>query len=150
MSRLEISKIADSGEHCWGVSLTDDSDNLVLRNTTPLAKGIALSTAKTLKHKGSDAPLIWESEGNPDRPAWVVEKASDGWLIKFTLVSQTSFDLQLKPEDEAGDEKAVENALEIVKINLTKAEIVWNPPEADPAYGEKESDETTTQGHPGS
>lgn len=150
MSRLEISKIEASGEHCWGVSLIDGDNNLILQNTTPLAKGVALSVAKTLKHKGGDAPLIWEPRKDSDAAAWVVEKTSDGWQIKFTPVDETLFIFQLKPEDKAGDEKAFENAFETVKSNLAKAEVAWNPPEVDPAHKEKISDSTQTKGYPGS
>ena len=132
MSCLEISEIEQSGELRWGVSLIDDEGVPVLRNITPLAKGVALATAKTLKHKGPDAPLIEEGPAAPGTPAWVAEKADDGWWLRFTLVSETLFDLLLKPEDGTGDVKTVENALEVVKSNLAKAEIKWNPPEADP------------------
>ena len=87
---------------------------------------------------------------SPDTPAWVAEKANDDWLVRFTLVSETLFDPMIKPEEGTGDEKIVEQALMIVKSNLDKAEINWNPPDADPAYQEKESDLTPTVGHPGS
>ena len=150
MSLLEISETANVGESRWGVSLIDDEGVPVLRNITPLPKGVALSTAKALKHKGPDAPFVGEGTVSPDTPAWVAEKANDGWLVRFTLVSETLFDPLSKPEDGTGDEKIVENALTIVKSNLAKAELRWNPPEADPAYQEKESDLTPTVGHPGS
>ena len=150
MSLLEISATENVGEHCWGVSLIDDEGVPILQNTTPLAKGDVLSIAKALKHKGPDAPLVEEAPGSPDTPAWVAEKTNDGWLVRFTLVSKTLFDPLLKPEDDIGDEKIVENTLAIVKSNLAKAEIKWNPPEADPAYQEKELDLTPTVGYPGS
>ena len=52
MSLLEISETENVGERRWGVSLIDDEGEPVLRNITPLPKGVALSTAKALKHKG--------------------------------------------------------------------------------------------------
>ena len=149
MSLLRITEIAQVGERRWGISLTDDTGKPILRNTDPLAKGVALSTAKVLKHKGPDAPVLEESPGRLVS-AWVAEKTDLGWLVRFTLVSETVFDLLLKPEDATGNIKVVENALETVKANLVKAEIEWNPPEADPAYEEKESDLTPTIGYPGS
>ena len=82
--------------------------------------------------------------------AWVPEKTDLGWQVRFTLVSETVFDLLLKSGDVTGDIKVVENALETVKANLVKAEIKWDPPEADPAYKEKESDLTPAIGYPGS
>ena len=150
MSLLEISAIENAGEHRWGVSLIDDEGMTILRNTTGLAKGVALSTAKVLKNKAADAPFAGEGPGSPDTPAWVAEKVNDSWLVRFTLVSETPFDLLIKPEEGPGDEKTVEAALIVVKSNLAKSEIKWNPPEADPAYPEKESDLTQTVGHSGS
>ena len=149
MSLLRITEIAQVGERRWGIILTDDTGKPILQNTDPLAKGVALSTAKVLKHKGPDAPVLEESPGGLVS-AWIAEKTDLGWLVRFTLVSETVFDLLLKPEDATGDTKVVENALKTVKANLVKAEIKWDPPEADPAYEEKESDETQTIGHPGS
>ena len=150
MSLLEISETENVGERRWGVSLIDDNGVPVLRNITQLPKGVALSTAKTLKHKGPAAPFVGTGSVIPDTPAWVAEKVNDGWLVRFTLVSETLFDPLIKAEDGTGNEKIVENALTIVKSNLAKAELRWHPPEADPAYQEKESDLTPTVGHPGS
>ena len=49
----------------WDVSLIDDEGVPILRNANSLARGVALSTAKALKHKGPDAPLLEESPGDP-------------------------------------------------------------------------------------
>ena len=149
MSLLRITEIVQVGEHRWGISLTDDTGKPILQSTDPLAKGVALSTAKVLKHKGPDAPVLEESPGRVVS-AWVPEKTDLGWQVRFTLVSETVFDLLLKPEDAREDIKVVENALKTVKANLVKAEIKWDPPEADPAYEEKESDLTPAIGYPGS
>ena len=150
MSLLEISEFTNVGERRWGVSLIDDEGVTVLRNVTPLAKGVALATAKALRYKGPDAPFLGDEPGTPTIPSWAAEKTAHGWLLRLTLITETLFDLLLKQEDNAEDTKIIENALEVVKSNLTKAEIKWNPPDADPAYEQKESDETVTQGHPGS
>ena len=151
MSLLEIREIENAGERRWGVSLINDDGMTILKNITALAKGVSLSTAKALKQKGTPMP---PSLGRDQRvrttPAWVAEKVKDSWLVRFTLVNETLFDPLIKPEEGTGDEKIVENALAIVKSNLAKAEIKWDPPEADPAYQEKESDLTPTVGHPGS
>ena len=150
MSLLRITDAGQEGELRWGISLITDDGVPLLRNTKLLAKGTALSTAKALKHKGPDAPFLESTPEGLDAPAWIPEKTDDGWLVRFTLVSETPFDLLLKPEDRTADLKGIEHALEVVKSNLAKAEIKWNPPEADPAYQEKESDLTPTKGHPGS
>ena len=151
MSKLDISQVANAGERRWGLILSDDEGEHILRTVTPLAKGETLSIAKALKHKGPDAPLLEEgSPEEPGKPAWIPEKADREWLIRFTLVTATSFDLLLKLEDSGGAEQNIAKAVEVVKSALRKAEIKWNPPEADPAHKEKESDETETIGHPGS
>ena len=150
MASLEISETQKEGEHRWGVTLITDENVDVLRTTNSLAKGVALSTAKALKHKGPDAPFVGDRPPSFDRPYWVAKKGPKGWMVEFTLVSETPFDLFLKPEDATGDPKIVETAVATVKATLSKAEIQWNPPEADPAYAEKETDLTPTVGHPGS
>ena len=151
MSLLEISQIANMGERRWGLTLSDDEGEHILRTVTPLAKGETLSIAKALKHKGPDAPLLEEgSPKEPSKPAWIPEKADGESLIRFTLVPATSFDLLLKLEGGGGAEQNIAKSVEVVKSALRKAEIKWNPPEADPAYKEKESDATETIGHPGS
>ena len=149
MPTVQISETSDTGEVRWGVNLVDDQGNVTLRSTKALAAGTASSTAKTLVHKGADAPTL-DKPGTGDRPAWFVEKVADQWLAHFTLVPETAFDLLLKPEDAEGDPKAAEIALERAKGDLVKAEIKWDPPEADPAYEHKATDVTPTKGHPGS
>ena len=149
MSLLNIKETMRTGERRWGICLVGETGRPILENTNPLAKGVALSTAKVLKHKGPDAPILEKSPGRLVS-AWISEKTDLGWVVRFTLVSETVFDLLLKPEDAIGDAKVVETAMEAVKICLAKAEITWDPPEADPAYEEKESDETETIGYPGS
>ena len=149
MSLLTIKETMGAGERRWGISLTDDTGRPILQNTDPLAKGVALSTAKVLKHKGPDAPVLEDSPGRLVS-AWISEKTDLGWVVRFTPVSETVFDLQLKSEDATGDASVVETAMKAVKANLVKAEIKWDPPEADPAYEEKEMDETQTIGYPGS
>lgn len=149
MSLLRISEIAQVGERRWRITLVDDASKSILQSTDPLAKGVALAIAKVLKHKGPDAPVLEKSLGH-SVPAWVPEKTDLGWLVRFTLVAETMFTPLLKPEDATPDPGSVENALKVVKAALVKAEIKWDPPEADPAYEEKESDLTPAIGLPGS
>ena len=150
MPTLEITDTERTGEVRWGITLIDDHGAAILRNTIPLAPGVASSTAKTLIYKGADSPTLDNAPEDHDAPAWFFEKAADSWLARFTLIPETSFDLLLKPEDTKGDPKSAELALQNVKANLAKAEIKWVPPEADPAYEEKVTVLTPTIGHPGS
>ena len=150
MSILQISDTEMTGELRWGIALVDDEGTRILKNTVSLAPGVASSTAKALKFKGADAPTLKDAVDDHSAPAWFVEKGGNGWLARFTLITETTFDLLLKPEDTQGDLKVAEQALERVKSNLAKAEIKWDPPEADPAFEDKASVVTPTVGHPGS
>ena len=149
MATVQISETANTGEVRWSVSLIDERGTVTLQSIDALAAGVASSTAKTLVHKGANAPTL-NKLGAGDLLAWFVEKADDQWLARLTLVPETAFELPVKPEDAEGDPKAIEFALEHVKSELAKAEIKWEPPEADPAYEHEETDRTPTKGHPGS
>lgn len=103
MHSITIREISKEGELRWVIRLTDEENRPVLESTVPLSKGDSLSTAKALKHRGSDGAL------------------------KFALA-----------------------APDAVKDLLAKAEIRWDPPDADPACKEKQADRTPTKGIPGS
>ena len=150
MSTLEISETSEQGEHRWGVSLISDEGIAILRSLAPLTKGAALASAKTLKHKGPDAPLLESGPADPDRPAWIVEKENDGWVVKFTLIVETCFEVLFKRQKPLSASNIDEGEFKVVRQALAKADIKWNPPDADPAYIEKESDLTPTVGIPGS
>ncbi len=151
MPMLIITKVANAGEQCWGIVLIKEDNVPILRSEKGVRNGEVTSIAKALKFEGPTAPVVVEekTEGS-DRPAWVIEKTGQGWVVRFTLVAATSFDLLLKPEDAAGPPKIAEEAVEAAKTCLAQAEIKWDPPEADPAYEEKVTDATEIQGLPGS
>ena len=151
MSTLTITKVANTGEQCWGIVLFNEDNVPILRSAKGVRKGEVTSVAKALKFEGPGAPVVVEdTNGKSAGAAWVIEKTDQGWFVRCTLVPMTSFDLMLKPEDAAGPSKIAEEAVEAVKTCLVKAEIKWDPPEADPAYEEKVTDETDIQGLPGS
>ena len=128
MTIIEINRIPESvGERRWRVSVITEGGVTVLESTTPLTKGVALDAAKALRHQGPNAPLVGEPPFHG--PAWVPEKDGDKWLLKFTEVNETLFDLQIG------------NVLQT-------ADVAWNPPDADPALPEKE--DTTPATHDGS
>ena len=151
MSLLSITKVSNTGEQCWGVVLFDEDNAPILRSDKGVRKGEVISVAKALKFEGPGAPVVVDEQtGKSNAPTWAIEKTDRGWFVRFTPVAVTSFDLMLKPDDTAGSPKIAEEAVEAVKNCLVQAEIKWNPPEADPAYDEKETDETEIQGLPGS
>ena len=151
MSILTITKVSNEGEQCWGIVLFNEDNVPILRSEKGVRKGEVTSIAKALKHEGPGAPVVvTEKAEESDGPGWVIEKTDRGWVVRFTLVAATSFNLLLKPEDAAGPPKIAEEAVEVVKRCLAQAEIKWDPPEADPAYEEKVTDATEIQGLPGS
>lgn len=151
MSLLKITKVSNEGEQCWGILLLDEDNMPVLRSEKGVRKGEVISVAKALKFEGPGGPvLVDEKAENSGGAMWVIEKMDRGWLVRFTPVALTSFNLILKPEDAAGPTKAAEEAVEAAKGCLSQAEIKWDPPEADPAYEDKETDETEIVGLPGS
>lgn len=124
MSTIEIKKLGDGmGERCWGVNvLTGDGAVTILESTEPLTRGEAIDTAKVLRQYGADAPF-WGEPPPAGGPAWLPEKEGNKWVLKFTKVNATSFDLLI------GDV-------------LKAADLKWNPPDADPAIREKEEETT--------
>ena len=151
MSLLNITKVSNAGEQCWGVVLLDERNVQILRSEKGVRKGEVTSIAKALKFEGPGAPVVVEEKATTsDRPVWVIEKTDRGWSARFTGVAATSFDLLLKEEDAAGPPKIAEKAVEAAKTCLRQADIKWDPPEADPAYEDKVTDETEIEGLPGS
>ena len=150
MSLLNITKVSDTGEQCWGVVLLDDNGAALLRSEKGVRKGEITSIAKALKFEGPAAAIAIEGAAKPEGPAWVLAKADSGWHVRFTLVELTAFELFLKPDEAAGSPTAAEQSVKAVKDCLAHADIHWDPPEADPAYQEKVTDETEIEGIPGS
>ena len=150
MSLLKITKVSNAGELCWGVVLQNDDENLILRSAKGVRKGEVTSMAKALRFEGPEAPVSEVGKEDAVGPMWIVEKTDEGWAVRFTPVSATLFDLLLKPEEAAGPSKVAEEAVETAKECLAKVNVVWDPPEADPAYEEKVTDETEIEGLPGS
>ena len=151
MSLLNITKVSNAGEQCWGIVLLDENNMQILRSEKGVRKDEVISIAKALRFKGPGAPVVVEEKpGNSDGPTWVIEKTDRGWLVRFTPVALTLFDMILKPENAAGPPKIAEEAVEAVKSCLAQAEIKWDPPDADPTYDDKVTDETEVVGLPGS
>ena len=135
MSLLRIAKVSNLGERCWGVMLLDDQGNGLLRSLEGASKHDAASIAESLKFEGAEAPVSEEGKEEADRPTWIIEKTAQGWTVRFTPVAVTSFDLFLKPEAAAEPPKVAAEAVESVKTCLADVEVVWEPPEEEPASG---------------
>ena len=127
MATIMIREIRKTGELRWGIILIDEENRSILESIEPLSKGTAPSVAKALKQGGSDSSAWSKKDGE----------------LKFVLVSETTFRLLEKEEGPTG-------IPEVVKVFLGPVEIKWDPPDADPAYKEKQADRTPTKGIAGS
>ena len=135
MSQLQITKVLDQGDLCWGVVVVDDGGNGLLRSLKGVNKYDAASIAERLKSDGAEAPVSEVGKEQADQPMWIIEKTAHGWSVRFTPVDVTSFDLLLKPEAAAEPPKVAIEAVESVKECLRDVELVWEPPEAAPSSG---------------
>ena len=112
MSILTITTVSNEGEQYWGLVLFNEDNVPILRSEKGVRKGEVTSVTKALQFEGPGAPVVVEEKaGESGGPAWVIEKTDRGWVVRFTLVATTSFDLLLKPEDAAGPPKIVEEAV---------------------------------------
>ena len=150
MSLLNITKIPTAGEKCWGVVLLTDKGTALLNSDTGVRKGEITSIAKALKFEGPGAAIVVDGAGKPEGTTWVLEKADQGWHVRLTSVDTMSFGLTSGHDEDNGSSTAAEEAMKAVKDCLAHAAIRWDPPEADPAYQEKVTDETPIEGIPGS
>lgn len=127
MSQLKISKGSEAGERCWGVELLGEGGGL-LRSREGVSGAEALALAESLKSEGPGAPVVDVGKVQPGEAAWVIEKVRGGWAVRFTPVSETSFELLLKLDGGGEPPKAVREAMALVKKCLEDVEIVWVPP----------------------
>ena len=114
MAILNITKVCDEPERCWGVELLDDVGAL-LRSQNGVSGAEAMSIAGILRSEGPKAPLVEDSKVQPGEVAWVIEKARGGWAVRFTPVTVTSFQLLLKLDGGGEPPKAVAEAMALVK-----------------------------------
>ena len=127
MSILNITKVSDEGERCWGVELLGEV-GVLLRSQEGVSGVEVVSIAETLRSEGPKAPLLNDGKVQPGEPAWVIEKARGGWAVRFTPVTVTSFQLLLKLDGGGEQPKAAAEAMALVKKCLDDVEIVWDPP----------------------
>ena len=135
MSLLKITKVSDQEDLGWGVVLVGKEGSALLRSLKGASKNEAASMAASLKSEGAEAPVSEIEKQKPDQPAWIIEKTANGWAVRFTPVTVTSFDLFLKPESATESPKAAVEAVDSVKKCLMGVEVVWEPPESEPSTG---------------
>ncbi len=130
MHSITIREIRKEGELRWGIVLIDEENRPILESVDLLDSGSALATAKALKHKGSDTSVWREKDGE----------------LQFTLAPKVRFRFLGKQEGTTD----IHDVIKILTNFRVKAEIKWDPPDADPAHRVKQADLTPTKGIAGS
>ena len=80
MCLLNITKVSDAGERCWGVVLVDGDGLPILRSEKGVRKAEVISVAKVLKFEGPDAPVIEEGKGEEGGRPCVADREDGSWL----------------------------------------------------------------------
>lgn len=111
----------DDAARC-AIALTDDGQDL-LKSIKPMTPAVAGANAKALKFKGPSGE-------------WVINKELGGNVVDFKPIADTSFEIFTE--------------LKNVQSALRNADIVWDPPELNPAAEAADQDTTPTQGIDGS
>lgn len=104
------------------IALVDDGQDL-LKSTKLMTPAVAGANAKALKFKGPS-------------DEWSIDKESGSSTVHFKPIADTPFEIF--------------NKLKIVQSALRDADIVWDPPELNPAAETADQDTTPTQGIDGS
>ncbi len=111
----------DDAARCT-IALIDGGQDL-LKSIKLMTPAVAGANAKALKFKGPSGE-------------WVIDKELDGNVVEFKPIADTSFEIFTE--------------LKNVQSTLRNADIVWNPPELNPAAVAMDQDTTPTQGIDGS
>ena len=150
MLKIEIYEDSESsGEHCWKCRVETENEKTVFCTTQHLKKGEILAFAKFIKNKCADAPVFDKKPEDSDQQIWFeyYQDENKQWCLDLQI---PNYKETIRIANELASENAIKEMIESIKKPLCDADIVWNPPEADPAQSEKDSDSTKTQGIAGS
>lgn len=143
MSAIEVTRVADAGERCWGIRLLGDDGEVALESIEAVSKGVAHSMAKRLKHAQAGAPSVGDQTAVQPGSGAVAHTGNDNLTVKFALIEEATFRVFRRPGDDVA-------SIGQFGAWFVDVEIRWSPPEEDPANRAKESDHTKTKGIPGS
>ena len=123
MATLRIFAVdsVDDAARCT-IALSNDGKDL-LKSIKLMTPAIAGANAKALKFKGPSGE-------------WVIDKETDSNVVDFKPIADTSFEIFTE--------------LKNIQSALRNADIVWAPPELNPAAEVTDQDTTPTQGIDGS
>ena len=152
MAKLEIYEDLDkAGENLWHLRLVSESGKTLLCTEKSLQKGEILSVAKKVRHGSSNIALLDKESEEIGGKIWFefCSDKDDKWCICLKMAEGhvlITIEACVSVEDIEKLFAEIKQEIEEIKDK----EIVWNPPEADPAKPEKDSDRTKTMGIPGS
>lgn len=152
MAKLEIYEDLDKvDENLWHLRLVSEGGKTLLRTKKSLQKGEVLSVAKKVRHKSSNIVFLDKESEKVGEEIWFefCLDEDDKWCICLKMAEgHVLVTIESCVSKEDLEKLFTEIKQEIEKIK--DREILWNPPEADPAKPEKDCDETETLGIPGS
>ena len=152
MAKLEIYEDLDKAdENLWHLRLVSESGKTLLRTEKSLRKGEILSVAKKVRYESSNIPFFDKKSEKVKEGIWFefCSDKDDKWCICLKMAEGNA----LITVEGCVSKEDLEKLFAEIKQEIEKIEdreIVWNPPEADPAKPQKDCDETETLGIPGS
>ena len=121
MSMLNITKVPDTGEQCWGVVLLDDKSAALLRSEKGLRKGEITSIAKALKFEGPGLRSWWRAQ-EAGRTGMGAREDRSG--LARAVYARGKHSIRPNPQagGGSGSPKAAEEAVKVVKYCLAHAD----------------------------
>ncbi len=151
MSKLVIYEDTNkAGEGYWHLRLVDEDGKTLLCSETPLQKVEMLSVAKKVQHESSNAAFFNKESEKIEEGIWFesCQNKDNEWCIRLKMAEGHVFTTTTSYASKEDLEKLLAHIKQEIKKTRDK-EIAWDPPEADPAKSEKDSDQTETLGIPG-
>ena len=144
MSKFEIYRSNDKGEQCWRWRLVDSNYKNIARSEEPFIKSSVKRSIKTIKDKVAlNAPVFFdESIEDVDKgyrfEYFQSEKDSE-WYWKLKA---SNHELMAIGGEGFSSKQSILKSIENAKVEIGRAEIIFENPKDDPAYEAKNQDDT--------
>ncbi len=144
MSKFEIYRGSDKGEQCWRWKLVDSNGKKIAKSEEPFIKSSVKRSIKTIKDKVNlDTPVFLDESNEDTNKGYRFEyfqSEKDGewyWRLKAgnnepMAIGGQGFSFK----------QSILGSIENVKVEIGRAEIIFENPEDDPAYEAKNQDDT--------
>jgi uncharacterized protein YegP (UPF0339 family) len=144
MSKFEIYKGNDKGEQCWRWKLVDSNGKKIARSEEPFMKSSVKRSIKTIKDKVDLNTSVFLDESNEDtdkgyRFEYLQSEKDRKW--RWTLRAGNNKPMAIGGQG-FSSKQSILNSIENVKVEINRADIVFESPEDDPAYEAKSQDDT--------